>query len=387
MAGVHSLLSPSSSKRWLNCPPSARLNQRLTERFGQDTSEYAQEGTKAHALCELKLRLYLKEINQFSYDEQRKALGTIPAEMERASDYYADICIEYHLAALNKCPDAKMYVEHRLNMDEWAEGCFGTGDCIIVSDAWLDVIDFKYGTGVPVSAVNNPQARFYGLGALHEFGELYGFNDIRNTIIQPRLDSVTEEILTRDELLAWGEYAKPLAKLAFAGQGEFNPGEWCRFCNAKAICMKRVYQALHMVETGFASPDVIDDSTIAGIYKILPLVKEWTKNFEDYVLAQAMRGQKIEGFKLVHGRRPARAFRNTDEAELVLTRAGYTSDQYMTEPKLKSVSDLEKMLGKSAFKALLGEQVVQGEGALTLVPEDDRRDEYSSADADFADLV
>ena len=387
MCALHSLLSPSSSHRWLHCPPSARLNQRLVERFGADTSEYAQDGTRAHSLAELKLRLYLKEINQFSYDEQRKALGEIPSEMERATDYYTDICVEYHLAALNKCKDAKMYIEHRLDMTPWVPDCEGTGDCIIVSDAWLDVIDFKYGTGVPVSAVNNPQARLYGLGALHEFGEFYGFNEVRNTIIQPRLDSVTDEVLTRKELLTWGDLIREPAQLAYHGQGEFNPGEHCRFCNAKAICMKRVYAALHMVETGFASPDVIDDSTVAGIYKVLPLVKEWTKNFEDYVLMQALRGQKIEGFKLVHGRKPARAFRNADEAELILARAGYTSEQYKTEPKLKSVADLEKMVGKTAFKALLGEQVVQGEGALTLVPEDDKREEYASADADFADLV
>ncbi len=388
MPNTHAVLSPSSAARWLACPPSARLNQKLVERFGEDTSAYAADGTKAHELCELKLRLFLKAITQDEYKARIAELGDIPAEMERATDYYVDICEERFYQSRHECSDAEMFVEYRLDMSDWIPGSFGTGDCVIVSDTYLEVIDFKYGKGVPVSAVGNPQARCYGLGAIHEFGDLYGFTKVRNTIIQPRIDNITDEELTRDALLEWGEQIRPLAIMASEGKGEFAPGDWCRFCNAKAICVKRITEAMRLIEgAGFTSPEVIDDHAVAGLYKILPLVKDWVKQFEEYVRSQAMRGQKIEGFKLVRGRRPPRAFLNREEVVRILEEHGYEADQYYTTPELKSVSELEKAIGKSEFKTLLGEQVVQGEGALTLVPEDDKREEYASADADFADLL
>ena len=393
MPGVHATLSASKAKQWLACPPSARLNQRILDRFGEESSAYAAEGTKAHALAELKLRKYLKEINAFTYDAQVKALGDIDAEMDRATDYYIDIVIERHLTAVNKCPDAKLLIEQRLDFSPWVPEGFGTGDAVVVSDAFLEVIDLKYGKGVPVYAENNPQARLYGLGGINAFGLLYDFESVRNTIVQPRLDSVTEEILLRDELLAWGESIKPIAELAWAGKGEYVPddpregGGHCQFCAARGICAARFLKVMSVVqESGFASPDVLDNSTIAATLKVLPLLKDWVKDFEEYTFAQAMRGEHFEGFKLVQGKRPPRIFRNPDEAQLIMARAGYTEQDYLHEPKMRSVADLEKLMGKSKFNALLGEEVLQKDGALVLAPEDDRRTEYSLADADFSDL-
>ena len=388
MPRTHAVLPPSAAERWIACPPSARLNQKLVERFGEDTSEYAADGTKAHELSELKLRLFLKTITRDEYNAGVAKLGDIPTEMERATDYYVDICEEHFYEARHDCPDAEMFVEYRLDISDWVPDSFGTGDCVIVSDTYLEVIDFKYGKGVPVSAVGNPQARCYGLGAIHEFGDFYGFDLVRNTIIQPRIDNISYEELTRDSLLGWGEQLRPRALMASEGKGEFAPGDWCRFCNAKAICVKRISEALKIVEgAGFTSPEVIDDHAVAGLYKVLPLVKDWVKQFEEYVRSQALRGQKIEGFKLVRGRRPPRVFLDQAEVVRILEGHGYGADQYYTPPELKSVSELEKTIGKTEFKTLLGEQVVQGEGALTLVPEDDKREEYASADADFADLL
>lgn len=258
---------------------------------------------------------------------------------------------------------------------------------MIVSDLTLEVIDFKYGKGVPVDAVGNPQARLYALGAIEAFGDLYGFKSVRETIIQPRLDSITEETLSKDDLLWWGDEIAPTAQLAFKGQGEFQPGEHCRFCAAKAICAARASQAMRIFQDGFEAPDVIPAESIPGILKVADLAEAWLKDIRSYALAQALKGETFPGYKLVRGRAPARKWKNEDEVIDQMARAGYSPDQYMEPQKLMSVSALEKSIGKTAFKALLAGASVQGEASLTLVPEDDKREEYSSADAAFADLA
>lgn len=386
MPSTHALLSPSKAKQWLACPPSARLSAKFNERFGEQTSEYAAEGTKAHALAELKLRLELGEINKFMYAEQRKTLGDIPAEMDRYTDNYMDVVLERYYACKKVCPDAKLFVELRLDMSEWIPGCFGTADACVVSDTILEVMDLKYGKGVPVDAVENPQARCYGLGAVHEFGDIYGFTHVRNTIIQPRLDSVTEELLSKDDLLAWGEEIKPIAQLAWKGEGAFSPGDNCRFCSAKAVCKARAYQSFDLLAACLDTPDVLPDSAIPGILKVADTCEQWLKDVRAYALNQALRGQEWPGYKLVKGKRPSRAFRNDEEAEQQLIRAGYTPEQYMNT-SMMTVAQIEKLLGKKAFDALMGKFVVQGEGKLTLVPEDDKRVEFESADAAFSDMI
>lgn len=386
MPGRHAILSPSKAKQWLACPPSARLSAKFSERFGEQSSSYAAEGTKAHSVAELKLRLELGELNKFSYEAQRKVLGEIPRDMDRNTDIYVDIVLEKYYQAKKVCPDAKLFVEQRLDMSEWIPGCFGTADACVVSDTILEVMDYKNGQGVPVNAVENPQARCYGLGAVHEFGDIYGFTHIRNTIIQPRLDSVTEEVLSKDDLLAWGEEIKPIAQLAWKGEGQFSPGDNCRFCAAKAVCKARAYESFDLLAACLDTPDVLPDDAIPGILKVADTCEQWIKDVRAYALNQALLGQEWPGYKLVKGKRPSRAFRNDEEAEQQLIRAGYTPEQYM-ESKMKTVAQVEKLLGKRAFDALMGSLVVQGEGKLTLVPEDDKRTEFESADAAFSDMI
>lgn len=388
MPGTHALLSPSAAHRWLACPPSARLHAKLTERLGDQSSSFAEEGTKAHALAELKLRLANGEINQFRYDAEKKLLGEIPAEMERFTDQYVDTVLEKFFSAKKLCADARLFIEQRLDMSEWVPACFGTSDAIIVSDLTLEVLDLKYGKGVPVSAIGNPQARLYALGAVNEFGDLYGFKTVRETIIQPRLDSITEETMSKDELLIWGESIKPTARDAYHGNGAFHSGEHCRFCAAKAICRTRATEAMSVFDNSFGdAPDVIPDEQIPGILKVADLVEQWLKDVRAYAYAQAMRGDKIEGFKLVRGRAPARKWRNESEVIDQLARAGYAESQYLEQPRLMSVAALEKAIGRTAFKALLAGQTTQGEAQLTLVPESDAREEFATADMAFADLA
>lgn len=388
MPGLHAVLSASAAKRWMGCPPSARLEEKLKGIFGDASSEFAREGTLAHAVAELKLRLENEEINRFSYDEQRKALGDIPAEMDRATDDYVDVVMSKLYAARQVCPDARLFIEQRLDFSRWVPKGFGTGDAVIVSDAALEVCDLKYGKGVKVDAKENPQARLYGLGALAEFGDLYDCPVVRNTIIQPRVNEnpVTEETLSREELLAWGESIKPVAQLAWRGQGEYKPGEWCKFCAARAICAARAAESMKLFTHGFASPGLIDDADIPGILAVADTAEAWIKDIRAYAKNQALRGQQWPGYKLVRGRKGDRVWRSEEEVTEQLIRAGYSEEQYMTR-KLKTPGEVQALLGKQAYSALVEKYVTQPEGALALVSEEDRRVAVASADADFSDLV
>ena len=387
MPGQHAKrTSPSASHRWINCTPSAALNAKLIDRFGEQSSPFAEEGTKAHALAELKLKHESGILNDFHYKTLKEALGDLPKDMEMFVDRYVDAVMERYYAAKKRCPDAQLLIEQKLNMEKWVQGCFGTSDAVIVSDEILFVIDLKYGKGVAVSAENNSQARIYALGAMNEFGDLYGFNTIRTVIVQPRLDSLTEETLSREELLEWGEWLHPIAEQAYHGEGEFHTGDWCRFCAARAICAARAAEAMDIFKHGFDEPPVIPDSDIPGILRVLSTAEAWIKDIRAYALNQAKNGTTFRGYKLVRGRRPGRKWKSEEEVENQLARAGYDREQY-EETKLRSCAELEKILGKASFDALLGKLVTQGEGALELVPEDDKRPEFSSAEAVLSDLT
>ena len=387
MPGMHAALSPSAAKRWITCPPSGRLNQKYRELFGDKSSEYAEEGTLAHSLAELKLRRENGEINDFSYTEQVKSLGDIPRDMDRATDDYVDVVMSELYAARKIDPTAQLFVEQRLDMSEWIPECFGTSDAVIVFEGGLIVQDFKYGRGVPVSAVENYQARIYALGAYAAFREIYDIKHVKEMIIQPRLDSVTEEILPIENLLSWAdEVIRPAAQLAWTGQGEFKSGEHCQFCNVKAICRENVLNSLSVIQNMFDSPDVIPDERLEKMLPYLESAEQWIKDVRAYVYNRALAGEHIPGYKLVEGRRPGRVWKDESTVIDQLSRAGYSREQIFTEPKLKSPAELEKTLKHSAFDALVGGYVYQGKGALALVPVSDKREEYRPVELDFADL-
>ena len=406
---LHAILGASSAKRWLTCTPSARLGERLTSRFGSESSPYAQEGTKAHALAVIKVRkaFYAADgttttvysrmsqeerdaytgINAFRYDALRAELGDIPSDMEHATDAYCDVVMEKYLSAKDQDASTRLLLEQRLDYSRWVPSGFGTGDCVIVSDSLLEIADLKYGRGIPVDAVGNPQLRLYGLGAMERFGRLYDFQSVRMTIIQPRLDSVSEETLTCEDLTSWAaEEVVEKAKQAWTGSGEFVPGEHCRFCAAKAVCSARVAQAMRMFQYGLEAPGLIPDEQIPSILGMLNDAEAWIKDIRAYAENQALHGQVWPGWKLVHGKKPNRQWSDPEEVKAQLLRAGYPADQFQ-EVKLKPVGEIEKALGKKAFQALVGGLVSQGEGKLTLVPADDKRVEFASADADFQDLI
>lgn len=386
MPGTHAILSPSKSARFLTCTPSARLEEKLNERFGERGSIFAAEGTLAHSVAELKLRKENGEINDFRYKTEREALGEISTKIDRATDIYADIVIEKLMTARHTCPDAKLFIETRLDMGDWVPHCFGTGDAVIVGDEILEVIDYKNGSGVPVSAINNSQTRLYGLGAIKEYGMLYGFKNVCVTIVQPNIDNISSESMTRQDLLDWGEAIKPNAQLAWEGKGEFQTGDHCRFCAARAICAARAAEAMKIFQTGLSPVGVIPDEEIPRILPVLDTAESWIKDIRAYALSQALAGQEWPGYILTHGKRPNRQWTDEEAVKEQLIRAGIEKEQYL-KTTLRSPGDIEKLLGKSSFKALMGALVSQGEGKLELQPEDCGRIPVQSADVAFADLI
>jgi len=406
---LHAVLGASSAHRWLVCTPSARLGEKFDTRYGRQESAFAKEGTQAHALGELKIRLAIYKadkmtaakhsrmtkaeqdayqgINQNRYKALREALGEIPADMEQATDSYCDVVMEKYLRAREADSSTQLLLEQRLDYSRWVPSGFGTGDCVLVSDKLLEVLDYKHGKGIPVSAVDNPQLRLYGLGAYEKFHLLFDFPAVKMTIIQPRLESVTEETLAVDDLLNWAETTVvERAQAAWVGTGEFVPGEHCRFCSAKAVCSARVARGLKVFEFGLDSPGMISDEQLADILPYLDDAEAWIQDIKTYAENQALHGQRIPGYKLVRGKKPNRVWSDPEEVEATLLRSGFPVDTFR-ETRLKPVGQVEKALGKSTFQALLSGLTSQGEGKLILVPESDKRLEYSSAAAAFDDLT
>lgn len=378
----HALLSASGAKRWLSCPPSARLE----ENYADSTSSYAEEGTRAHTLAEARIRHDMLGVID------TKALKRIwkkvapDTEMEEMTELYQDIITEKFAAAKAKTKDAMLLVEEKLDFSHIVPDGFGTGDIIIIADGTLEVIDLKYGKGVPVYAEENPQTRLYGVGALNKFGFLYDIQEVAMTIVQPRLDNVSTETLSVEELTSWSEdYVKPRALLADQGEGEFCAGEHCRFCKAKAICRARAEEALSIAQHEFAKPPVLEDEEIPDILMVLDKAEAWIKDIRDYAHTKALSGAKWRGFKLVEGR-SNRCYIDEEIVADKLKTEGYNENQIYNK-KLKGITDMEKLVGKKNFPEVLGEFVIKPKGKLTLVPDTDKREEVNSAVSDFKEEV
>lgn len=357
---AHAVLSASASHRWLMCTPSARLEKN----FEDTTSPYAEEGTKAHALAEKTLTGFLKNgKSQVEYPEN--------VEMQEACQRYVDICIEKINGARRISRDSQIKVEQRLDFSNWVPEGFGTGDMVIISDEFLEIIDLKYGKGVPVSAINNSQMRLYALGMFDAYGYLYGADEVRMTIVQPRLDSISTETISVKDLLAWGEEVKEKAKIAFAGKGEFCAGAHCRFCKARHTCRAHADYELKNIKEDLQAPE-LEDFEISDILLRAKGIKTWLDGLEAYALGKALDGYDWPGMKLVEGR-SNRKITDDSKAVHILVEAGYNPDDIYKPQALRSITDLEKLCGKKTFSELLSGVIEKPPGKPTLVSEKDKR--------------
>lgn len=370
--GNHALLSASSSHRWLNCPPSARL----CEGYDDKGSNFAAEGSDAHSLCEYKLR---KALGMEAKDPTED-LTWHDAEMEESADGYAAFVMELVAEAKKTCSDPVVLIEQRLDYSKYVQAGFGTGDCVLIADGTLHIVDFKYGRGVLVEADDNPQMKLYALGALEIFDCLYDIDTISMTIYQPRRANVSTFTLTRQELLDWAETVLvPTAELAFAGDGEYRCGEWCQFCKARADCRERARVNMELARYEFRQPPLLTDEEVEEILGQLDSLMDWASDIKDYALQAAVSGKHWSGYKLVEGRANRRY---TDENAVVaaVKAAGY--DPY-DEPKLLGVTAMTTLLGRKQFNDILGGLITKPQGKPTLVPESDKRPAMTTIIDDF----
>lgn len=360
MPDSHALLSASSAHRWLNCPPSAKA----VEGTADAPSDAALQGTAAHALAEHKLLRALKRRSK------RPTSEWIDDEMDALTSDYVDFVLERLAEVSQTCPDAQVFVEQRLDYSHVAPGGFGTGDCVIVAEPTLHVIDLKYGMGVQVSAVDNPQLKLYGLGALAAFGALYDITEVQLSIFQPRRANVETWTISTADLITWGqETVAPIAAIAAAGGGEYKAGAWCQFCRIAPTCRARADANLALARHEFAPPAELTLDEVAGVLTRIPELKAWASNVEAWALAQAQAGTQVPGFKVVAGR-SVRKYSDEAAVAEAAKQAGYTD---IWDKKLIGITAMEKLMGRSTFKDVLGDLVVKPEGRPTLVPESDKR--------------
>ena len=383
MPTKHARLSASSAFRWINCPGSVALSDQCPT---PASSSYADEGTLAHAIGELKLRYVNDEISKRQLNAKMKPLLQSEyycGEMEEATGYYADAVIEALEAAGE---DAELMIEQQFSLDRWVPEGFGTSDAVVIGGGVIQVIDLKYGKGIKVDARNNPQLRLYGLGAANLFDSLYDFDTVRMTIIQPRLDHISTEELPLSELLAWAEDdVKPRAQMAMDGTDYTAVGDWCRFCPAKAVCRKRAEYNLSIAKDDFRNPPLLSDEEIGEVLRRADELQHWVKDVGDYALEQALAGKQYDGWKLVEGR-SVRKYADDLKVAEALKAAGY-DEAMLYERKLYGISAMEKIVGKKRLTETLGDLFMKPAGKPVLVPESDKREAINTAEAAKADFT
>lgn len=358
---MHSILSPSSSHRWLNCTPSARMEQKFDDR----ETEAAKEGTAAHALCEHKLK---KALHRRS---KRPASEYSTDEMEECSDAYRDFVMECYEEEKKTCKDPAVMIEQHLDFSEYVPDGYGTADCVIISDDRLHIVDFKYGIGVLVEAEDNPQMKLYALGALALYDALYDIREVSMTIFQPRRENVSTWTIPVRELKAWAEEElKPKAQLAYNGEGEYHAGEWCTFCRAAVRCRARAEEKLRLAQMEFRMPPLLTDAEIEEILAVLPDLTKWANEITAYATEAAVNhGKEWNGFKVVEGR-SNRKYTDEEAVARAAVDAGYTDIYRKT---LITLTEMQKLMGKKDFDRILGGLICKPPGKPTLVPVTDKR--------------
>lgn len=378
MPSKHARLSPSAAARWINCPGSVRLSEQVPP---EGSTSYADEGTVAHSLAEAKLRYNARQIGRDIFDAECNRIEKSEyycGEMDEATDFYANLVWEKLMGA---GPDAVLMVEQRLDLSDWAPDCFGTSDAVAIGGDAIEVIDLKYGK-TKVLAPGNPQLRLYGLGAADLFEGLYDFGIVRVTIVQPRLDHISTEEISLEELRQWGEETvRPAAKEAMDPtiRPTVAAGDWCRWCPARAVCRTRAEENLRLAAYDFEKPDLLEPFEIGDILTRGEALERWVADVQEYALQQALQGEHFDGWKLVEGR-SVRKYTDDLKVAETLQKAGFP-EAALYERKLLGITAMEKLVGKKKLAETLGDLIVKPAGKPALVPESDKRPPISTTDS------
>ena len=367
----HAILSASGASRWINCNHSARLEETMEN----TTSEYAEEGTLAHSLAELKLRKYFIETGMAkrTYTSELNKLKKHRLwhnEIDNYTDEYVD-----HVRAIVMSFDVAPFIEieKKVSFEEYVPEAFGTADTIIISGDRLYIIDLKYGKGVPVYAENNSQLMLYALGAYLEYSLFYGIENIEMHIVQPRLENISMFSIKVNDLLEWAETViKPNAQRAFAGEGEFNPGEHCKFCKAKASCRARAANYFTLEALKEKGPLLTNEEKAEALQRGAELDK-WLGELKVEIFSAIEKGEEVKGWKIVQGKSSGRCFTETDVAIEKLKEHGI-KEEMLYERSLLTVPKIETLVGKKDFMEWVGDMVIKIPGKPTLAPESDKRE-------------
>lgn len=369
---AHALLSASGASRWMNCTPSARLEEKFDE---SSTSTFAAEGTLAHEFGDVNLRFKNGEIDEKTLKAELKKLRkdkNYTDEMESEVDKYVTIVMEAFAVAKARTPDAKLLIEERVDFSHLVEKGFGTGDVCIVADGFLDVIDLKYGKGVKVDADKNPQLMLYGSGALRKFDLVYDIHTVNLVIVQPRLDHLSEWKISTEDLIEWGQKeVKPKAAKAYQGKGVQKAGDHCKWCKVKAMCATLAAKNVKLAQHDFKDPHLLTESQVLGVYKQIPMLVDWANAVGKHLLDEAVKGKKWQGLKLVEGR-SNRKWTDEKKVQEALIENLFDEKEFTTT-ELQGITAVEKLVGKSKFPTILGSLVIKPQGKPTLVPMSDKR--------------
>lgn len=379
----HAILSPSAAHRWLNCTAAPRLEENIEDKG----SVFAEEGTLAHAYCARHLKTFLGLPTAEEDEEIERFFDTYhTGEMDEYTDTYRTVVLEKFNAARQATKDALLLVEVKLDFTKYIPDGFGTADAVIIADGCLEIIDFKYGKGVKVSSVENPQMMIYALGAYEAYSFEYNIDRLRMTIVQPRIDNLSEYELPVAKLLDWAtEELVPKAREAYGGKGQLNPGEWCQFCKVKHQCKALADVGLKTFGQ-HPEPALISKHDMETV--ILPrlaAIKTWIAGVEEYALQQALSGVEYKGYKLVEGR-SIRKITDQEAVMKALEEMQFAEDAYMKPRELRTITDLEKLIGKKRFNEVCGQWIDKPQGKPTLVPDSDKRPAFNTAADDFKDI-
>ena len=383
----HAILSASGSHRWLHCTPSALLEKDVPD----SGSDYAREGSLAHAYCAKALKESLGIGTKGEDIEIEELQDYFTDEMPGHVETYTDIVLGKYEETKKSTPDAVLMVEQRLDFSKYIPEGFGTGDAIIVADGTLEICDFKYGKGVEVSAIANSQMMIYALGAYERFSDEYRIERVRMTIIQPRIGNLSEYELEIDQLLYWADHVlTPTAKKAIKGEGEQVTGDWCQFCKVKCQCKalaKRCTEDFDALQESGTTAELMTNDDIARLLPKLSDIKKWAEAVGEYALDRALKGDKFPGYKLVEGR-SIRKIIDEEAAASKLTAEGFDADNLYKPRALKGITDLEGIVGKKNLATLLDGILVKPQGKPALVPESDKRPPLNSnsAESDFESI-
>ena len=376
----HALLGASSAARWLACPASARA----TEGLPDDETQYTAEGTRAHEVCEAHLRHCLK---YWEAGRVAPVLGESirldgqpddPAEMVRAANQYVRFIHELWVGFPRR---PSVFIEQEVDVSEWVPGGFGTCDCLLIGGGLLHIVDFKYGQGVPVSPVRNPQLMYYALGAYALFRDIDDIDTVCMSIVQPRIQTEPETWqLPLADLLSWArEMLRPGAEMAWKGEGGFCPGDHCKktFCKAYPNC--RAWQDKYGPLAGFdplPEADTLSDEELGAWLAKVQGLAAYAKDLEDYAHDALLAGRSLPGWKLVQGR-STRKWTNQDAAFQQMERSGIDEALLYTRTPI-SLTVAEKMIGKKKFAELMSAFITKAPGAPKLAAAGDPRPEYNA---------